>query len=454
MALSFSNGVITDTDRDQTYDLNTYGQSAAKGGDTAGNVGALHSFYDAWNLKNQPKGSVQNPTGGSLGTTQYNIGLMDRNMTNNLSDQGSKLLPQISEWYKGIRASQPNALTGGGSAPQAQNAQPQVWNDQKIDTSQMMKAQVMPGSYTAAQIGATGMATPTAGRQQTFNALTGGQSQPAAPPMQVATDTGNAGVMFNDAGFSRLNDGQPLRMPNQPAGSGSAPAAPAAPATGVGAGRGYPSNWNANNAPGLASGGEGTTFATNPSTGASYETSPMYQWQLKQGEKSINRALAARGRKNSSVGLNTLANFYNQLGAGEADKQYNRTFDQQKLGMQAALAQAQAAGASAGQLAQLAASLGSQMSQGSTGYGQSIADLIKSYGQQESGNQLQLGAQQGAAAMWKGTPIGNLLEKSGGENAQFWTSLFQMGGEAVNAYMKSRGTGSTAPNPTLPISPG
>jgi len=211
------------------------------------------------------------------------------------------------------------------------------------------------------------------------------------------------------------------------------------PATGVGAGRGYPSNWNINNAPGLDSGGEGTTFATNPATGAAYETSPMYQWQLKQGEKSINRALAARGRKNSSVGLNTLANFYNQLGAGEADKQYTRTFQQQQLGLQAALAQAAQAGASSQQLAQLYAQLGGQAAGGSERYGGNIADLIARYGEREGSNVLGLGTQQGAAAMWKGTPIGALLDKHGGENYNFWTSLSAMGGKAVADYMASRG---------------
>jgi len=424
MALSFNNGVVTDSDRNQTYDLNPYGQSAAGNGDSAGNIGALSSFYDAWNQKNQPAGAVTNPTGARLGGAIYNIGMMDKNLTNDLSNQGAAMLPQISEWYKQIRAGQPNALMTGTQSqvqPQVASAAPQqVWSDQKQFQPQLMEQNAM--------------ATPTAGtkRQGTFNALTG-QSQPAAPGMQVADDNGNAARnadVFNNPG---LPAGSPTAG-TKPA----APAAPAAPATGVGAGRGYPSNWNANGAPGLASNGEGTTFATNPGTGASYETSPMYQWQLKQGEKSINRALAARGRKNSSVGLNTLANFYNQLGAGEADKQYNRTFDQQKLGLQAALAQAQAAGASSGQLAQLYAALGNNMAQGSQGYGSSIADLIKQYGNNESTNQLNLGTQQGAAAMWRGTPIGNLLEKSGGENAQFWVELAKMGTTAVSEYLAKR----------------
>jgi len=431
MALSFNNGVVTDSDRNQTYDLNAYGQSAAGNQDNAGNIGALHSFYDAWNQKNQPAGAVTNPTGARLGGAIYNIGMMDKNLTNDLSNQGAAMLPQISEWYKQIRAGQPNALMVGQNG-QAAAAPQQVWSDQKQFQPQVMEQNAM--------------ATPTAGtkRQGTFNALTG-QSQPTAPPMQVAADdNGNAARNADVFNNPVIPGSSPTAgtKPNAPGfKEGATPVGPQPnPAqTGVGAGRGYPSNWNANGAPGLASGGEGTTFATNPTTGAAYETSPMYQWQLKQGEKSINRALAARGRKNSSVGMNTLANFYNQLGAGEADKQYNRTFDQQKLGLQAALAQAQAAGASSGQLASLYAAFGNNLAQGSQGYGTSIADLIKHYGQQESTNALGLGTQQGAAAMWKGTPIGNLLEKSGGENAQFWTALAQMGGEAVNAYMKTRG---------------
>jgi hypothetical protein len=199
--------------------------------------------------------------------------------------------------------------------------------------------------------------------------------------------TGQGGIA--QPGFAALTGGQGGIAP-----PGSQPGL-TPPATGPGAGRGYPSNWNANNAPGLNG---DTTFATNPATGASYETSPMYQFQQKAGEKSINRALRSRGRYNSSVGVNALANFNNQLGAQEANQQYNRVFDQQKLGLQAALAQAQSQGASSAQLAQLYAQLGSQMGQGSQNYGANITDLIHNYGLAQTQNMLSQGSQLGQNA--------------------------------------------------------
>jgi len=207
------------------------------------------------------------------------------------------------------------------------------------------------------------------------------------------------------------------------------------PRTGPGAGRGYPSNWNSNNNPNL---GGDTTFATNPATGASYEVSPMYQFQKEAGEKAINRQLRARGRYNSSVGINALANFNNQLGAMEADKQYNRVFDQQKLGLQAALAQAQSQGASAEQLAELYTRLGGAMGQGSQNYGTSVADLIRIYGVEQARNILSQGGNLAGLAAWQANPQVGLGMAQGANDADFWEKLATIGGQGFIDYMKNR----------------
>jgi len=164
------------------------------------------------------------------------------------------------------------------------------------------------------------------------------------------------------------------------------------PKTGPGAGRGYPSNWNVNNSPRYAPEGEGginTEFAVDPATGASYETSPMYNWQLKEGEKNINRALRARGRSNSSFGVNQLANFYRGLGAQEEEKQYGRNWDMTLLGAQ--MAQAQAANARQGgmSIADLYSTFGGQN-----------ADITGGFGNTQMNNILQL-AQLLSSNEWK-----------------------------------------------------
>jgi hypothetical protein len=146
--------------------------------------------------------------------------------------------------------------------------------------------------------------------------------------------------------------------------------------------------------------------------GASYETSPLYQWQLQQGEKNINRALEARGRQNSSYGLNTLANFYNSLGANEAQNNYNRTFQMAQLGLQASQQQAsqQAAyGGAASQLYQAASQgdaasaqqLATQMGVNSQQYGQLLAALTSKYAGDTASAQRELGTALANISMWQ-----------------------------------------------------
>jgi len=64
--------------------------------------------------------------------------------------------------------------------------------------------------------------------------------------------------------------------------------------------------------------------------------SPSYLWQLEQGEKGINRDMAARGLYNSSAALSQLSNFRQALGAQETDRTWGRLLDMTKIGQMSA----------------------------------------------------------------------------------------------------------------------
>ena len=133
---------------------------------------------------------------------------------------------------------------------------------------------------------------------------------------------------------------------------------------------------------------------------------PAYKYKTEESEKSVNRALAARGLFDSRAGVNMLTDADRAITAEEYDKQYNRKYggisDLFKMagslgetGYQSlidAVKIGTGAGATAGQLGNAGAS-----------------NLISSYGQMA-----QAGAQNSAnnAAMWSGIgamPINAML---------------------------------------------
>lgn len=65
----------------------------------------------------------------------------------------------------------------------------------------------------------------------------------------------------------------------------------------------------------------------------SVENSPNYKWQQQQGEKAINRGLAARGMYNSRAGVNALTDFNQSLGAQETENSFNRLSTLANYGM-------------------------------------------------------------------------------------------------------------------------
>ena len=52
--------------------------------------------------------------------------------------------------------------------------------------------------------------------------------------------------------------------------------------------------------------------------------SPLFKMQQAEGEKAINRSLAARGLWNSGAGVQALSDFNRKLSATEADKKWGR----------------------------------------------------------------------------------------------------------------------------------
>lgn len=53
---------------------------------------------------------------------------------------------------------------------------------------------------------------------------------------------------------------------------------------------------------------------------------PIYQWRLKEGEKAINQAAAARGGWNSRAAINQLSDYTMGLSADEVDRQYEQNY--------------------------------------------------------------------------------------------------------------------------------
>jgi hypothetical protein len=62
----------------------------------------------------------------------------------------------------------------------------------------------------------------------------------------------------------------------------------------------------------------------DPFTASLDEESPYYKFQQELGERALNRAMAARGKFDSSTAINALSDFNRALGAEETERQYGR----------------------------------------------------------------------------------------------------------------------------------
>jgi hypothetical protein len=303
--------------------------------------------------------------------------------------------------------------------------------------------------------------TPSASGPTRGAGTAGGSVWSTAPQIQNAVASRQSGMgLFTPqpTAGNPTNPVQPANPVNPVGGGYTSPGGAGNSSTGT---TQFPSNWNVNNVP------LPDVLNMQGTNGASYETSPLYQWQLAQGEKNINRALQARGRYNSTYGLNTLSDFYRTLGANEAQQNYNRTMDLTRLGLEASMAQAgqQAQyGNQASSLYQAAAngdanaaqSLASQLGVNAQQYSQLLATLTQKYGGDVAQAQTALGAALANVAMWQGSGMAqntwnwanpyagnNIL--GGNNNAMLATSL---GNQNYGSILKALGIGvgsSTGP---------
>jgi hypothetical protein len=293
----------------------------------------------------------------------------------------------------GIAPPAPSTAGGGSRNASLSADQGNVWH-QAPQVQAAAPAPIGPGVAPAgpglSAGGARNALLPTA------PTVGGTAAPPVTPPVtpQIG-DQGNQPFGISYPGLTPGTSGAPSTGYTTPGGAGNS-------TTGT---TQFPSNWNANNAPMPG------VLNMQGANGASYETSPLYQWQLQQGEKNINRALEARGRQNSSYGLNTLANFYNSLGANEAQNNYNRTFQMAQLGLQASMQQSNQQAAYGGQASQLyqaaaqgdansAQQLATQMGVNSQQYGQLLAALTSKYAGDTASAQRELGTALANIAMW------------------------------------------------------
>jgi hypothetical protein len=127
------------------------------------------------------------------------------------------------------------------------------------------------------------------------------------------------------------------------------------------------------------------------------------------GEKALNRQLQARGRYNSSFGINALSDFNNKLAAQEAETYYNRMFGQQQLGQQAALEAARLAAQQQAQQTGLYSDFGRYLAGGSQDLGNALARNAWAYADPAMQLYLQQGGVNGQLASGLGNAPANIL---------------------------------------------
>ena len=106
------------------------------------------------------------------------------------------------------------------------------------------------------------------------------------------------------------------------------------------------------------------------------DASPLYQFQLEQGTKYLDRSLARKGLRGSGEGVKLLGDFVRGLGAEESDRQFNRLMGLFNTGAGAASNSANLLTAFAPQIAQTQLSAGQSKAQGILGEGEATANMI------------------------------------------------------------------------------
>ena len=125
-------------------------------------------------------------------------------------------------------------------------------------------------------------------------------------------------------------------------------------------------------APYRAVGPGSLNYLTSAAEGA---TSPLYQLQLEDSEKAINRALAARGLFGSGVGVEALGPNARRLAASEAQARWGRNLSLAGIGQQAATTSAGGGQALGQSIADNYRFIGSTRAQGALARGQAGVDF-------------------------------------------------------------------------------
>ncbi len=154
------------------------------------------------------------------------------------------------------------------------------------------------------------------------------------------------------------------------------------------------------------------TFERMLAGGYNMRESPAAQWQLQQGTKAMNRALASRGLSGSGNAVNRLTELNKSVAASDWNAQYNRILDALKLGTGASISMGQAG-----------TTFGNQTQTGAT----NLANIFTQQGQNQaslysgiSGNALQ------------GAAVG--VQAYNAYNAPAGTTTGSGGSELLNEY--------------------
>jgi len=150
-------------------------------------------------------------------------------------------------------------------------------------------------------------------------------------------------------------------------------------------------------------GGTTSSYALTPYTGKTIniENSPLFNYQNKQMQENVNRALMARGYGASPAGAAILANEYAKLTANEADKTYGRLQSMFQAG-------AGMGGATGGEAA------GTTMGNAVSGLGSNLSNIYNQAANARSGLYEQAG--QTASSMY--SALGNQAANVGATQAQ------------------------------------
>ncbi|MBW2003100.1 MAG: hypothetical protein JRI72_00585 [Deltaproteobacteria bacterium] len=168
-----------------------------------------------------------------------------------------------------------------------------------------------------------------------------------------------------------------------------------------------------------------------PSADIPFEFDPedkMYKIQQEEGEKAINRALAARGLYNSRPGINALADFNRKLIAEETNRQYGRSLEKYGREYTSAIDKFNMENKAALQnygkyldLVKLGAGAAQSMGQSAVQTGQGVASQYAQMGRGQANALMAKG--QAQAGMWQdmGTmPVNALASYYYGQKAGLW----------------------------------